>query len=304
MRSVSKSLTLIFVVLLLSSLMVLTVEPVNAQKPPKPSVPTFSVKLVSHPYNVPPTTTSTFDSSTWKEITTTVPGYRVENRSIEISIKNQPFKPYTIQTSASDYDVKLDYIVEYRNSFDNDQSWKNLYWRGFQQTAQYTVLSCFPRNIGLDPTGHNDDFPVGVQVEFRVQARIGCWAVLTPLDYLHGSREPYLTEAELSDWSGIQTITITKGSSSSSPTHTPTLPVNPPTIPEGNQSLPDKPQPTFVRHTILILGLSLLFVGVIVTAVLVFRQQLKTSNYNINISQSWRHYSFFAITTITVYLTN
>ena len=151
MSSVSKPLTLTLIVLLLSSLMVLTVEPVNAQKPPKPSVPTFSVKLVSHPYNVPPTTTSTFDSSTWKEITTTVPGYRVENRSIEITIKNQPFKPYTIQTSERNYDVKLDYIVEYRNPFDNDQSWKQHNGYGFQQTSQHTILSYSPRNIVLDP---------------------------------------------------------------------------------------------------------------------------------------------------------
>ena len=62
----------------------------------KPSVPEFSVRIVAYPYDVPPETTTTIDEYTGKETTTTQPGYHVENKSIEITIKNQPFTPYNL----------------------------------------------------------------------------------------------------------------------------------------------------------------------------------------------------------------
>jgi archaellum component FlaG (FlaF/FlaG flagellin family) len=62
----------------------------------KPSVPEFNVTIVSYPYDVPSKTTTTIDEYTGKETTTTQPGYHVENKSIEIIIKNQPFTPYNL----------------------------------------------------------------------------------------------------------------------------------------------------------------------------------------------------------------
>ncbi|MCL2643324.1 MAG: hypothetical protein FWD52_07435 [Candidatus Bathyarchaeota archaeon] len=282
MSTVNKTLAIVFVFVVLSSLMVCTVKPVDAQKPPQPSVPKFSVKLVSLPYDVPPTTTNTFDPDTWKETTTTVPGYRVENKSIEITIKNQPFTPYRIQTSERDYDVRIDHIVEVKSHFDNEQSWKEISgYSDAQFTSQYTVLICSRRDFVF--TGWDiNDLPVGYQLDFRVKARIGCWAVLTQMDYYYGLREPYLVEAELSNWSDTQTITITNGSSSS--TSSQTVPPQNPTIPPNNdqqQTLEHEQNqlPDFMFNPSFLLSIGALAgVGVTIAVVLVFARRYTATN--------------------------
>ena len=84
MGSISKGFSLLLVVILaVSSLMM--VESAFAQSIPKPSVPEFTVKIVAQPYDVP--TTTSIDSYSGKEIIHQ--GYHVENKSIEVKIKNQ-----------------------------------------------------------------------------------------------------------------------------------------------------------------------------------------------------------------------
>ena len=63
---------------------------VFAQSIPTPSVPEFSLRFVDASYDVP--TTYTIDDYTGQNITH--PGYHVENRTIEVRIKNQPFTSY------------------------------------------------------------------------------------------------------------------------------------------------------------------------------------------------------------------
>jgi hypothetical protein len=77
----SKLATLLFITVLTVSSLVM-VGSVFAQSIQTPSVPEFTVKLVAHPYDVPPTTTTTIDQYTGQEIVTTIPGYHVENKSI------------------------------------------------------------------------------------------------------------------------------------------------------------------------------------------------------------------------------
>jgi len=286
---VNKTLALVLVFVALSSLMACAIESVNAQKPSKPSVPQFSVQLVSHPYDVPPTATTTFDSSNWKETTITVPGYRVENKSIELTIKNQPFKPYVIHTSERDYDVKLDYIVEVKNHFADDQSWQEPNGYGIQLTSQYTILSYTRRNLYFTEWAGINDFPVGSQLDFRVKARIGCWAALIPADFFPGGpREPYLTEAELSDWSVTQTITITNGSSSSTPSRT--VPPQNPTVPPDNngpQTSEQNQLPDFMFNPFFLFGVGVLFAGVVIAVVLVvLRRHIKTPAYTNDSTQT------------------
>jgi hypothetical protein len=51
-------------------------------------VPEFTLRYVDNSYDVPPTTTSTTDPYTNEITTTTVPGYHVENKTVEAVIKN------------------------------------------------------------------------------------------------------------------------------------------------------------------------------------------------------------------------
>ena len=92
------------VALMLSALLVLYSLAIvcsdNAQSTSKPSVPEFTLKLVDNSYDEPPipstTPTYTIDPYSGKQTILTpgssaIPGYHVENKTIELWIKNQPY---------------------------------------------------------------------------------------------------------------------------------------------------------------------------------------------------------------------
>ena len=84
----NRSISLIFVFVLTASSLII-VKPTWAQT--KPSVPEFTVKLEDHSYDV--LTTYSIDPYTGENVTHA--GYHVENKTIEVTIKNQPFVPST-----------------------------------------------------------------------------------------------------------------------------------------------------------------------------------------------------------------
>jgi hypothetical protein len=264
------------VVLVLSSLMVLPVKSVNAQKPSPPSVPQFSVKLVAHPYDVPPSSTSTFDTSTWTETITTKPGYREENRSIEVTIKNQRFTPYILHTSELDYAIDLYYTVEVKDHFSEN-------WQSFR----YSIYSyCYQAQSasGYTVVSGSADYSVGTQLDFRVQAVIGyrysatagslAGMMIGPVDSMSFSAS--------SEWSGIKTITITSRVSSSSPSQTATFP-SPYATFGGNYTQPsNQTQPLDVilyTNPFFLFGVGVLFAGVVIAVVMILRRQVKTPTY-------------------------
>ena len=51
-------------------------------------VPEFTLRYVDNSYDVPPKTTTSTDPYTNEITTTTIPGYHVENRTVEAVIKN------------------------------------------------------------------------------------------------------------------------------------------------------------------------------------------------------------------------
>ena len=80
----------LLLVLVLATSSIIIVKPAFAESP-KPSVPEFSLKYIDLSYDVPPT--YGIDQYTGKTVITQ-DGYRVDNRSIQFTIKNQPFTPY------------------------------------------------------------------------------------------------------------------------------------------------------------------------------------------------------------------
>jgi len=189
---------------------------------------------------VPPKTTTTVDQYTGKETTTTIPGYRVENQSIEIRIKNQPFTPYNLtQYVGYNHETRESYPYEREeriNFFYNIQvkghygnEWKNVVGstvstqsEGPQSNAQlnseYTVKSI-----------KTEDFPNDALLDFRVQATVGYYmpwgASVLVLGYDFYGQE--------SDWSSIQQLILgTPQTPTPAPTAPPTLqPTVTPTIP-------------------------------------------------------------------------
>jgi hypothetical protein len=86
-----KILTLILVAVLAASSLAIVGNVAGASKP---SVPEFTLKFIDTSYDVPSTTTTTTDPYTGKQTVTTHDGYHVQNGTIDVKIKNQPFTPY------------------------------------------------------------------------------------------------------------------------------------------------------------------------------------------------------------------
>ncbi len=268
MNSVNKTLTLTLVVLLLSSLLVLIITPTNVQAASKPSIPQqFSIKLIDNSYDVPPV--QTIDPYTG--VATTIPGYRVENKTIAVTIKNQQFTSYT---NADGKKCELYYRIEVKGHFSED--WRHFgYFNGDrfvsyvkQSDLQYTVMSSLA------------NYGAGSQLDFRVKAFTGYWDEPTQVDHLIGFHNSYVVEDVASDWSKTQMFTIPGESSLPSPLQT-SPPTNPAATSGNNQpQQPDQTHPpSFVFPTFFLLWIgTLLFVGVVVAVVLVFlRRHLKTS---------------------------
>jgi hypothetical protein len=192
----SKSSTLLLItVLTLSSIILITVAPASAVV--KPSTPEFTVQAVAHPYDVP--ATYSIDPYTGENITH--PGYHVENRKIEISIKNQHY--------AYGENYTLYYNIRIKGHY--AQNWTELYGSGSddlpaQSNSAYTVLS------------FSADYPNGSQVDFQVQAIVGHYYLLIP----SGPWVEYEV-AEMSYWSDTQTVSIGESQTPSPSLTTPEL---------------------------------------------------------------------------------
>jgi len=250
-----RALTILFVVLLLSSLFVLAVTPVNVQAVSKLSVPQFSAKIITVDHE--------FD------------GYTYKVKQIEVTIKNQPF------TSSSNTDTRggaindinyvapdktsLYYQVQYKDHSDKD-------WPGYIFAIAQSVSS---PTIGISSIDTEDS-----QMDVRVRAVDGYYRRFGN-PYGSPMGQELVAKAE-SDWSHPQTInTNNRYSTSSSQTKTPQT--NSPTIPDNNpQYLFNQTQlPSFAFPPTVLLWIgTFLFVGVVVAVVMVFlRHHLKTLTY-------------------------
>lgn len=261
MCTAGKSLVLIIsFCLVLSGLIMVTTKPTIVQAANnKLTAPEFSVKLVSHPYDVPTTTTEWVDPYTGEKTTTTNQGYHVENRSIEITIKNRPFTP---RTNADGIELNPYYRVQVKGSFSEE-------WKDFQiesnQTTHYTLCNVVNQSNSEDTfLSGPGDYPDGSKLDFRVQLIHGyLYDVLAgrPILPLYD-----LVADEESDWS-IQTISInTETASPTTPSTTTTIspPPQTETTPEDTNNN-NQTQPIELTTTIILLiGVIALIIGSVI----------------------------------------
>ena len=209
--------------MVLSSLTLPIIKPAFAQSIPKPSVPEFSVKYVDNSYDVPPTYGT--DQYTGQTVIKQA-GYHVDNRSIELTIKNQPFTP---SNDSSGHIIGLYYNFRYKGNYTND-------WTYYPEDSNGQSVLHYNGGLGNDEemyppiySASNSDYkviplglsllgpPVGSQaipneanVDFQVQAMIGYFAI-NNYGYV-------ILTGKLSDWSNTQTVTIGETSNITSPT--------------------------------------------------------------------------------------
>jgi hypothetical protein len=205
MGRIGKSFALILILIMAISCLIM-VESAFAQTIPKPSVPEFTLKYIHNSYDVAPT--YGIDPYTGKTVVTQA-GYHVENQSVEIAIRNQPFT--YIELDNGRY-ANLFYNISYRGHYEKDWYYYsydlNTEWFLGKSDSEYTVISF-------------KQIPNEGKMDFRVQAQVGYFT-----DY-NMPWKVYVFHGETSGWSNIQTITIPEGSTSTSPNPTPT-----PTVPE------------------------------------------------------------------------
>ena len=276
MNRFNKFLTLYSVFLLLSSLLVLTTTPTNVLAVYKPSVPQFSVKLVDYSYEVYPVPTT--DPYTGP---ITIPGYRVENKTIEVTIKNQLFTPYTDEDG---HKINLYYIIQFKGHYEEWQSYESYSYSGtrlVQSDSSYTIYSM--------PT---DKYAYGSKLDFRVQAVIGydeyveytseqqadIWNSNPMSHMILSLLDGYTRFVEItSNWGGVQTITIGDGSIvlNNGPSATFNDERGQPQVLDQMRSQ------SFMYDTnpFLLLMVCVFLCGIIVVVVMVLRNHLKTSTY-------------------------
>jgi hypothetical protein len=206
---------------------------------PKPSVPEFTLKLGDNSYDLP--TTYSIDPYTGQTITH--PATHVDNRSIELTIKNQPFTAISVNEGSSSWLVDFYYDVRVKGHYADD--WIALYPPVDiplkPSNSDYTALS-FP--ITISPTHPEQGYsleayntitdsydarlnglPANAQIDFQVEAMIGYVSRTTEFASWHFTGEE-------SGWSNTQTLTtISESQTPTSP------PANSPTpSPESPQT--------------------------------------------------------------------
>jgi hypothetical protein len=280
---------LIHLLLFLTFLTPFVVNSVFAQSI-KPKIPEFTLKLVEHPYNAAPVTTK--DPYTG-ETTITQEGYRATNRTIELSIKNQPFSPY--KTSNDNY-VNLCYNVSIKGHYDDKWTYYPDYWRKIPLTAsqkEYTNISFGHDYDENDKYSYYFWIPDSGQLDFRVEALIGYYTEKMEFFPPLGSPIGVNTfNGQSSGWSNIQTITINNETLPSSfPSNTSPSNSNPSTSNKPNTDNPGLFGLTSWIGISLVILFNVIVVLLVIIVVYLRRKSISQFNNTLHADKQFEKYS-------------
>jgi len=232
---------LIIAILAVSSLIM--VESAFAQSITKPSIPQFTLKYVDLSYDMPPT--YGIDPYTGKTVITQ-DGYHVDNRSLQFTIKNQPFTPYT---DANGTQIGLYYNFRVKGAYGTEWNYYPFAPNGVTTRRYGGLFGGNSTESPADLVQSNSEYttitiqipdlynvPMEAQLDVQAQALIG---YMVPSDYMM-SGHVYAFTGESSDWSNTQTLTIGESQTATpSPATTPT-----PTAPAPTPTPSQEPQQT------------------------------------------------------------
>jgi hypothetical protein len=191
----------------------------------KPAIPEFTLRFVDNSYDVPPTFSK--DPFTGKN-EMTQEGYHVENKTIEVKIKNQSFNRYV---DSQGNHIMLQYDIRWKGHFDGywvEYSSHNngiylgasnqimvdgslLYPNAPYTEATYIIgTNRYEGQFAFGYDGRLGNVSDGGKIDFQVQALIGYYnSIEVPPDsvYPRGNIQTVFTGVS-SDWSKTQAITI------------------------------------------------------------------------------------------------
>jgi hypothetical protein len=236
MGKIGKTFALFLTLIIAMSCLTTLAKPVSAQTIPKPSVPEFNVTLIDSSYDIPPS--STVNPYNGQVITEA--GRHIESRTIQLSIKNQPFTPFLIKEQYGDRTVYLHHEIRWKGHFEKD--WHQNYYpldeyfalslEDARLKTEYSLFSYKGEYSSAGWSGLGPTLPPDAQVDFQVKALIGYVS-----RYAVPGTSGWAFNGEESDWSNTQAITIGETSASTSPSPIPsstqnTIPTPTPTVPE------------------------------------------------------------------------
>jgi hypothetical protein len=168
-----------------------TATPSPTVSVPTPSPPQFTIQFVNRSYDVPPTT----EYDTYTNTTHVIPGYHVENDTIDIIIVNQPFTPVKTNGNITGLYYTIRYKGVYGDWVDNDHGDKTFLIQA--SSGQNTVVTYILSPGGWGLTNNS-------RVDIQVRAEAGFYfQVWTNAFYPFNQ---YMAAAK-SGWSDTQTIT-------------------------------------------------------------------------------------------------
>jgi hypothetical protein len=232
----SKRATLLLITILTVSSLIM-VENVFAQLITKPSIPEFTAEYVDYSYDIAPTYTT--DPYTNNTVIQTY-GSHVDNRTVVITIKNEPFTPFNDSAGNT---INLFYNVRFKGTFGQD--WTEMY--GVERTVWYSFANP-DDNYGYKIQNYASQNTVVVitspaqqgQMDIQVEALKGYTNRTTIQGHIFMSVVGYTFYGEESGWSNTQTLTIGESQTptpSPETTPTPTAPNMGPTSPPSQEPL-------------------------------------------------------------------
>jgi hypothetical protein len=259
-----------------------------------PSVPEFTLKYVdnSRDYYVPPVTTTSIDPYTGNKTVTTQPGYtqHVEDKSIEVIIKNQPLIPVTNGNESFHlyFDVRTSphFVVSwtdlYANAVVTHESAPYVsseFIQGYppQSDSEFTVLSYAANN-----------YPANAQVDFQVATVLGHDSQQYVPNYAMppdrgGVYEHAIAFDGVSEWSSTQTITIPANTTSPTPSQSvsPSPNLTPSVSPSSSPTLQPTLEPSRIPNnaqedftsTVIIIGL--VIAVIVLVGLLIYVKKIK-----------------------------
>ncbi len=196
----SPSVTLILITVFTSLMLI---GSVSSQSIPKPSVPTFTLTFQDNSYTILPRIMRTTDPYTGVQTRSNTAPIYVQNKTIQVTITNQPFAPYTDSNGNT---IGLVYDVRYKGHYSS--TWWSLsphVYFNQSNSATTEIPVAFAGNY--DQTGGiaslNGNPTPDVKIDFQVQALTGHIELLNGL---------YNFTGESSGWSSTKTITTIRNS--------------------------------------------------------------------------------------------
>jgi hypothetical protein len=193
----------------------LTIPPASPSLPEtpstefEPSVPEFTMEYLDYSYDVPPT--YGIDQFTGNSVITKS-GYHVDNRTVEFTIRNQPFTSFF---DSNGKEIGVYYNFRFKGPYGDvwynypDTSKTYGYYTGYfpdtsASNSDYTIIT-----VNLDTlkscTAGTANIQTGSQLQFQIQRIIG-YVQVDSTGMLTGGFCSFA--GEKSDWSDTQTLTI------------------------------------------------------------------------------------------------